>query len=70
MIKITFLGKSSVGKTSLSYKLINYTPENDDPSISENVKAILNINGQNYKVEVIDTCNKEDYPQMLNLWIS
>jgi len=59
-----------VGKTSLTYRFIDYTPKEDDPILCENIKSIINIDDKDYEIEILDTVGEEDYPQMFDMAIS
>ena len=70
-IKITVLGKGVVGKSSLTYRFINYSaPAEHDPTIEDRYKSNLKINGHDYEVEILDTAGEEDYQNMIDMWIS
>ena len=70
-IKITVLGKGVVGKSSLTYRFINYNaPQEHDPTIEDRYKSNLSIEGQDYEVEILDTAGEEDYQNMIDMWIS
>ena len=65
------LGKGVVGKSSLTYRFINYNaPEEHDPTIEDRYKSSVNIDGQDYEVEILDTAGEEDYQNMMDMWIS
>ena len=70
-MKITLLGKS-VGKTSLIYSFINRNvPQEHDPTIEERYKTSINIKGQDYEVDILDTAGEEEeYPHIEDMWIS
>ena len=70
-IKIAVLGKGVVGKSSLTYRFINYNaPQEHDPTIEDRYKSNLNIDGTDYEVEILDTAGEEDYQNMMDMWIS
>ena len=70
-VKITVLGKGVVGKSSLTYRFINYeAPQEHDPTIEDRYKSNINIDGQDYEVEILDTAGEEDYQNMIDMWIS
>ena len=50
--------------------MIDYINDSNDPTICENVKTLLNINKKEYELEVLDTDGEEEYPQMIDMWIS
>jgi len=60
-----------VGKTSLSYRFTNDPPQEYEATIEEEVKLIINIDGKDCEVEIIDTFyDEEEYPGMMDMWIS
>ena len=70
-VKIAVLGKGVVGKSSLTYRFINYNaPQEHDPTIEDRYKSTINIEGQEYEVEILDTAGEEDYQNMMDMWIS
>ena len=70
-IKIAVLGKGVVGKSSLTYRFLNYDVSTEhDPTIEDRYKSNLNIEGTNYEVEILDTAGEEDYQNMMDMWIS
>ena len=70
-IKIAVLGKGVVGKSSLTYRFINYNaPTEHDPTIEDRYKSNVNIEGKDYEVEILDTAGEEDYQNMMDMWIS
>ena len=65
------LGKGVVGKSSLTYKFINFNaPQEHDPTIEDRYKTNLTINDTLYQVEILDTAGEEDYQNMMDMWIS
>ena len=70
-MKITVLGKGVVGKSSLTYRFINYNaPQEHDPTIEDRYKSNIQINGKEYEVEILDTAGEENYQNMIDMWIS
>ena len=70
-IKITVLGKGVVGKSSLTYRFINYSaPTEHDPTIEDRYKSNSTIDGVLYEVEILDTAGEDDYQNMMDMWIS
>ena len=60
-----------VGKSSLTYRFINCNaPQEHDPTIEDRYKSNIDIDGQNYEVEILDTAGEEDYQNMMDMWIS
>ena len=65
------LGKGVVGKSSLTYRFINYNaPEDHDPTIEDRYKSSVTLEGKDYEVEILDTAGEEDYQNMIDMWIS
>ena len=70
-VKIAVLGKGVVGKSSLTYRFINYNaPQEHDPTIEDRYKSSLHIDDKEYEVEILDTAGEEDYQNMMDMWIS
>ncbi len=45
-LKLTVLGKGMVGKSSLTYRFINYnTPKDHDATIEDKYKTVVEIGG-------------------------
>ena len=57
------------GKSSLIEKFMKYK---DPEEYEKNYTYIstLNIDGQDWELEILDTPNEEDYQNMLDMWIS
>jgi len=71
MMKIAVLGKGMVGKSSLTYKYINYnTPKDHDPTIEDKYSTVTTVNGINCEVEILDTAGQDDFQSLMNYWIS
>jgi small GTP-binding protein len=70
-IKISVLGKGNVGKSSLTYKFINYnTPKIHDPTIEDKYKTVVEINGNTCEIDILDTAGQDDYQNLLDSWIN
>lgn len=70
-MKITVLGKGTVGKSSLTYKYINYSNQKDyDPTIEDKYSTVVTMNGMNCEVEILDTAGQDDYQSLINYWIN
>ena len=70
-VKIAVIGKGVVGKSSLTYRFINYNaPTEHDPTIEDRYKSNTNIDGTLYEVEILDTAGEDDYQNMMDMWIS
>ena len=71
MVKLTVIGKGVVGKSSLTYRFINYeVQEKHDPTIEDRYKTDIEIDNKTYNVEILDTAGEDDYQKMLDIWIS
>jgi len=70
-MKIAVLGRGMVGKSSLTYKYIDYnTPKDHDPTIEDKYSTVTTVNGTNCEVEILDTAGQDDYQSLMNYWIS
>jgi GTPase KRas protein len=70
-VKLTVLGKGMVGKSSLTYRFINYnTPKGHDPTIEDKYKIVIEVNGTSSEIEILDTAGQDDYQTMLDMWIN
>ena len=65
------IGKGVVGKSSLTYKFINYQmPQGHDPTIEDRYKKNTTIENQLYNIEILDTAGEDDYQNMMDMWIN
>jgi small GTP-binding protein len=70
-VKLSVLGKGNVGKSSLTYKFINYnTPKIHDPTIEDKYKTVVEINGTTCEIDILDTAGQDDYQNLLDSWIN
>lgn len=70
-LRISVLGKGNVGKSSLTYKFINYnTPKEHDPTIEDKYKTVVEINGTHCEIDILDTAGQDDYQNLLDSWIN
>ena len=70
-VKIAVKGKGVVGKSSLTYRFINYNASTEyDPTIEDKYKSIANIDGKQYEIEILDTAGQDDYQNMMDMWIN
>lgn len=70
-IRITLLGMGMVGKSSLTYRCINYNaPEEHDPTIEDKFLTMLNIDGKSVTTNILDTAGQHGYQKsLLDSWI-
>jgi small GTP-binding protein len=69
--KISVLGKGNVGKSSLTYKFINYnTPRIHDATIEDKYKTVIEIDGKTCEIDILDTAGQDDYQNLLDSWIN
>ena len=72
-LSVVVLGKGVVGKTSLIYRFVRdadaFFPEAHDPTIEDYYKAMVEINNESIKIQIVDTPGEEDYQNMLDQWI-
>ena len=70
-MKLAVIGKGVVGKSSLTYRFINYKlPQRHDPTIEDRYKTTSTINNQLYNIEILDTAGEDDYQNMMDMWIN
>ena len=70
-VKIAVIGKGVVGKSSLTYRFINYElPEGHEVTIEDRYKTDKVIENKPYKIEILDTAGEDDYQQMMDMWIN
>ena len=65
------IGKGVVGKSSLTYRFINYkVPQGHDPTIEDRYKKNTTIGNKIYNIEILDTAGEDDYQNMMDMWIN
>ena len=65
------IGKGVVGKSSLTYRFINYKmPSAYDPTIEDRYKKEVKIENKTFNIEILDTPGEEDYQNMMDMWIN
>ena len=65
------IGKGVVGKSSLTYRFINYKmPSAYDPTIEDRYKKEVKIENKTFNIEILDTAGEEDYQNMMDMWIN
>ena len=70
-LKLVVLGKSLVGKSALTFRFINNQfPKEHDTTIEDQYKTVININGSQVRLEILDTAGQDDYQSMLETWIN
>jgi small GTP-binding protein len=70
-IRVCVLGKGMVGKSSITYRYINYnTPKTHDPTIEDKYKTLIDIDGHSCEIEILDTAGQDDYQTMIDTWIN
>ncbi len=70
-LKLVVLGKSLVGKSALTFRFINdQFPKEHDTTIEDQYKTVININGSQVRLEILDTAGQDDYQSMLETWIN
>ena len=70
-MKLAVIGRGVVGKSSLTYRFINYKlPQGHDPTIEDRYKTNTTINNQLYSIEILDTAGEDDYQNMMDMWIN
>ena len=65
------IGKGVVGKSSLTYRFLNYNiPEGHEATLEDRYKIDTKIDDKLYRIEILDTAGEDDYQQMMDTWIS
>lgn len=68
--KIVMLGSPAAGKTAIAKQLSpGYASIDTDPVTSDSCHAQFAVDGLPCAVEVIDDAEREDYPELRDLWI-
>ena len=69
-IKIAILGKTLVGKSAITYRLIcDKFPTEHDTTVEDQYKVNMTIDGKRCDLEILDTAGQDDYQTMLDTWI-
>lgn len=59
-----------VGKSSLTYRFINYdAPEDHDPTIEDKFMTVIDLDGKSVTVNILDTAGQDDYQGLIDTWI-
>ena len=59
-----------VGKSSLTYRFINYNaPEEHDPTIEDKFLTVVDIDKKSVTVNLLDTAGQDDYQSLIDDWI-
>ena len=65
------MGKGVVGKSSLTYRFINYNaPSEHEATIEDRYKTQTKVDDITYEVEILDTAGEEDFQNMADNWIN
>jgi small GTP-binding protein len=68
--KIVVLGSGSVGKSAITLRFIHGRfVEQYDPTIEDNYRHQVEVDGQNYILEILDTAGTEQFAQLRNLYV-
>ncbi|KAJ8307558.1 hypothetical protein KUTeg_015642, partial [Tegillarca granosa] len=60
--KIALMGFRSVGKSSVTIQFVEQQfVDSYDPTIENTFKKTIKVNGQEYKLEVVDTAGQDEY---------
>ena len=69
--QIAILGKEMTGKSSITYRFINYdAPKEHDPTIEDKFMKVIELNGETVTINLLDTAGQEDYQNRIESWIS
>ncbi|MCQ2817751.1 MAG: GTP-binding protein [archaeon] len=65
------MGKGVAGKSSLTYRFINYNaPSEHEATIEDRYKTQTKVDDKIYEVEILDTAGEEDFQNMADNWIN
>jgi len=68
--KIVVLGSGSVGKSALTLRFIHGKfVEQYDPTIEDSYRHAIEVDNENYILEVLDTAGTEQFAQLRNLYV-
>ncbi|KAJ5079406.1 ras-like protein [Anaeramoeba ignava] len=69
-LKIVLIGGGSVGKSCLTAQFLQGKfIEDYDPTIEENYRKVVNIDGEDTHLEIIDTAGQEEYRSVRDKYI-
>jgi len=69
-LKIVVLGSGSVGKSAITLRFIHGKfVDKYDPTIEDNYRHQVEVDGQSYILEILDTAGTEQFAQLRNLYI-
>lgn len=70
-MKLAVLGNTLVGKSALTFRLINNKfPTEHDTTIEDQYSITQKIEDTICKIQILDTAGQDDYQTMLDMWIS
>ena len=68
--KIVLFGAGSVGKSAIAMRFVkDVFPTRYEPTIEENFRKIIKINGKNCVLEIFDTAGTEQFKQLQDIYI-
>eukprot|EP01113_Clastostelium_recurvatum_P050049 TRINITY_DN938_c0_g1_i1.p1 TRINITY_DN938_c0_g1~~TRINITY_DN938_c0_g1_i1.p1 ORF type:complete len:196 (-),score=27.29 TRINITY_DN938_c0_g1_i1:103-690(-) len=68
--KIVVLGSGSVGKSAITLRFIHGKfVEQYDPTIEDSYRHAIEVDNENYILEVLDTAGTEQFAQLRNLYV-
>ena len=69
-IKLTVMGSGSVGKSAITTQFCSGVfVEQYDPTIEDSYRKLVEVNGQQYMLEILDTAGTEHFTAMRDLYI-
>lgn len=69
-LKLVVMGAGSVGKSAITLRFIhNRFVEHYDPTIEDNYRHQVEVDGRSYILEILDTAGTEQFAQLRNLYI-
>jgi len=69
-LKLVVMGAGSVGKSAITLRFIhNRFVETYDPTIEDNYRHQVEVDGRSYILEILDTAGTEQFAQLRNLYV-
>merc|ERR1712087_862561 len=68
--KIVVLGAGAVGKSAITIRMVaNEWRKEYDPTIEDSYTCMINVNGQNEQLDILDTAGQEQFAALQDHWI-
>eukprot|EP01084_Bolivina_argentea_P084473 152751_1 len=68
--KIVVLGAGGVGKSAITIRMVaNEWRKEYDPTIEDSYTCMINVNGKNEQLDILDTAGQEQFAALQDHWI-